>query len=107
MTLRFLSLAGVLSTLAACGLNQNSFGTEFVETYCAEHRSCDRIGRPCPVELNDQGTVYRDCDFDKDLAAECLDGAFTCDDSIPENAVVIVPEACTLVCGDVSADAGE
>lgn len=97
---RLIALAGVLFVSVGCGLTQSSFSEDFVTAYCDAHDACDRRGRPCPIDLSDDGVSYKDCEFDADLATTCLEATYTCDDSIPENAVVIVPEACYLVCGD-------
>ncbi|MCA9567271.1 MAG: hypothetical protein KC656_05490 [Myxococcales bacterium] len=109
MTPRTTALLGllvpVLAVLSACGTTQKTFAEDFVELYCSEHADCDRIGRPCPVRISEEGAKYRDCAFDAALAESCLAGAFTCDDSVPENASVIVPEDCLNVCGDIATGA--
>ncbi len=87
--------------LAGCGITQRQFAEAFVEKYCAEHEACDRRGRPCPVSISESGVVYRDCAFDPELAEACLAATFTCDDSVPENASVIVDRSCIEVCGPV------
>lgn len=98
---RLVILAASLGLTVGCGITQKSFSEDFVEQYCDAHADCDRRGRPCPVTLDDEGQVYADCAFDAELAEACLAETYTCDDTIPENAVVVVPEACHVVCGDL------
>lgn len=89
----------LLLLLAGC-FNQNTYARKFVDAYCDAYLFCDSSGRPCPVRLEDE-TAYKVCDFDADLARECLEGPFVCNDAVEGFEVVEAPAACLSVCGSV------
>ncbi len=100
--MRTLLAVSTAAILTGC-LNQESFGEEYVEKFCAVHDECDTSSRMCPVDL-DGATSASNCDFDKKAARECLKADFGCDDEIPGFEVVTQPEACLLVCGQEVVD---
>ena len=89
----------LLPLLAGC-MTQASFYDEFVPTYCDWHETCNTGGLPCPVTLDDARPAS-DCEFDSSAARECLDGVFTCDETIDGFEVVTTPDACesARICG--------
>jgi hypothetical protein len=114
MLSRFALSALVLSTLIACGVSEDEFSTEYVGHTCDLTFECsDEAVLPylpytdaadCKAQLGETDEVEDaedTCDFDKGLAAECLDAmaAVTCDDWNTGN----LPASCTNVCGDTSA----
>lgn len=86
-----------LMMAAACGINEEKFGEDFVETYCEAYEFCDTSGRACPVTVDD--AVNSTCEFDKKAARDCLAEDFGCDDTIPGFEVVTTSDACLVVCG--------
>lgn len=91
--------AFLLVFLTGC-MSQSTFAKKFVDTYCDAYLYCDTSERPCPVRLEDE-TRYKACDFDANLARECLDGPFTCNDEVDRFEVIVAPAACSQVCGGV------
>ena len=89
----------LLLLLLACS-PQGSFAVKFEDTYCDAYAYCDRSGRPCPVRLEDD-RAYKVCDFDPELAKQCLAGPFTCNDDVEGFEVIEAPQACRDVCGSV------
>jgi hypothetical protein len=94
--------ATALALGLGCGDPQVEFAELYVDKYCTAHDDCDRLGRPCPIRLDTEGSVYEECDFDEADAEDCLAATFTCDDTFPENAVVVLPTSCITVCGDAA-----
>jgi hypothetical protein len=113
MLSRFAVAALVLSSFVACGVSEEEFSTEYTA------HSCDLMFE-CTAEENLQYLPYTDaedcktqlanaeevdeaedtCDFDKGLAAECLDAmaVLTCEDYT----AVAFPPSCSNVCGDAA-----
>lgn len=90
----------ILFALGACA-TQGRFAEKFVDDYCTEYLYCDSSGRPCPVRISDEAIAYSACNYDRVLAKECLEGPFTCNDSVEGFEVIEVPAACYDVCGVV------
>lgn len=114
MLSRFALAALVLSSFVACGVSEDEFSTEYVGYTCDLTFECsDEAVLPylpysdaedCKAQLNDSDETEEaedNCDYDKGLAAECLDAmaAMTCDDWNSGN----FPASCSQVCGDSSA----
>ncbi|MEZ4316474.1 MAG: hypothetical protein R3F61_03170 [Myxococcota bacterium] len=94
-------LLGGIAVLAGCGISEDKFAEDWVETYCAAYDECDTSGRPCPVNIENQ-TPAASCEFDKKAAKDCLSADLTCDDTIAGFEVVEAPESCYIVCGQDS-----
>lgn len=109
MLSRFALAALVLSSFVACGVSEDEFATEYTG------HSCDLIfectdeaalaylpytdAADCKAQLAEAEEVDEaedTCDFDKGVAAECLDAmaAVTCEDWTAGN----LPASCGNVC---------
>lgn len=81
--------------LGACGLDADTFDKRYEDLYCKVLE--DECGGTC---LDRAEGVLLDCDFDPDLAKECLEGEWVClplgtgddDPGIPQG-----PAACAEV----------
>lgn len=114
MLSRFALAALVLSSFVACGVSEDEFSTEFTGHSCDLMFECsDEATLPylpytdaadCKAQLAEAEEVDEaedTCDFDKGVAAECLDAmaVLTCEDYTGGS----FPASCSNVCGDASA----
>jgi hypothetical protein len=88
-----IALIMTLALASACGINANNFEDEYDAKFCDEWKACDaEFVCDDPVPLDVEG-----CEFNKANAKECLDAAWTCDQSNSAFASLLQPEACTAV----------
>lgn len=114
MLSRLALAAVVLSSFVACGVSEDEFSTEYIGYTCDLTFECsDEAVLPylpysdaadCKAQLDgsdEEEEAEDNCEFDKGLAAECLDAmaAVGCEEWNAGN----LPASCTQVCGDASA----
>jgi hypothetical protein len=88
-------------SLVGC-LDYDSFLQQRQERYCEEMAICNPAVEcvvPAPADDTGYSTTGDACDFDRGLARECLNGTWTCDDTVPDFRYPIGPAACSAVCG--------
>jgi hypothetical protein len=84
-----------LFALAACGISEDDFAAEYADKYCAELETCGS-DFTCSTTGTTTATTtaVADCEFDAAAAQDCLDGEWTCDDTLK---LPIPPAACGTV----------
>lgn len=85
-------------------LDYESFLQKKHERYCEEMATCNPDFECNVPTVNDTGYAVDlvDCDFDKKMARDCLNGIWTCTDQFGEIEFryPVGPEACHAVCGN-------
>ena len=99
MRYRILGLAiGILVILTACGGGKaDKFYGKFGDKLCDAYAQC----KPDVACSTGSTEPFDDCEFDKDAAADCLDGEFVCSDEFGDGFEYIrIPDVCDLVYTD-------
>lgn len=92
--MRNLLVTSAFLALAACGLSEEEFATDFDAAYCEALETC---GSAVTCDDAATGTTPATdevdaCEFDADKGQECLDGApFACDEA---TSFPIIPDSC-------------
>ena len=85
----------ILSPLFACPPprgTSSEFAQKHADKYCEELYACFEGNVMC----DDDNMETTNCDFDKSMAKDCLDGEYSCDTAAQ---TVLSPEECSKVCG--------
>ncbi|MBA2320030.1 MAG: hypothetical protein H0V89_02645 [Deltaproteobacteria bacterium] len=91
--MRNLLVTSAFLALAACGLSEEEFATDFDAAYCEALDTCGAAFTcdDAPTGSTPAADAVDGCEFDADMGQECLDGApFACD----EASFPIIPDAC-------------